>query len=77
MIKVLLFAHLSEEIGKKEIEIDAAGCTVLQFKQKLLAKYPNLPLENVLTAINEEYMSEETKLQDGDVVAFIPPVSGG
>lgn len=77
MIKILLFAHLSEEVGEKEIEIEAVGYTVAKVKQKLLAEYPKLPLDNVFTAVNEEYTNEETMLQDGDVIAFIPPVSGG
>lgn len=77
MIKILLFAHLSEEIGEKEITIDAAGCTVAELKERLLEKYPKLPLENVFTAVNEEYTGEDEKLQENDVVAFIPPVSGG
>jgi molybdopterin converting factor subunit 1 len=28
-------------------------------------------------AVNEEYVPAETVLKDGDVVAFIPPMSGG
>ena len=30
-----------------------------------------------MTAVNEEYMPAETRLEEGDEVAFIPPVSGG
>lgn len=77
MIKVLLFAHLSEEIGKREVEIEAVGFTIAKLKNKLLEIYPTLPLAHVFTAVNEEYVTEETVLKSGDVVAFIPPVSGG
>ena len=46
--------------------------------QHLLSQYPSLPSESpVLMAVNSEYVSEEAVLQDGDEVAFIPPVSGG
>jgi molybdopterin converting factor small subunit len=27
--------------------------------------------------VNEEYAEGETSLEDGDIVAFIPPVAGG
>jgi molybdopterin converting factor small subunit len=30
-----------------------------------------------MVAINEEYANEEDTIQSGDVVALIPPVSGG
>jgi molybdopterin converting factor small subunit len=28
-------------------------------------------------AVNEQFVSQDTPLQDGDVLALIPPVSGG
>jgi len=34
-------------------------------------------LDQVLTAINEEFAIDEDIVKDGDTVAFIPPVSGG
>jgi molybdopterin synthase sulfur carrier subunit len=30
-----------------------------------------------VVAVNEEYATEDRILEDGDVVAFIPPVAGG
>lgn len=30
-----------------------------------------------MAAVNEEFAGDEDVLNDGDVVAFIPPVSGG
>jgi molybdopterin converting factor small subunit len=32
---------------------------------------------NVACAVNEEYARMSSRLQDGDEVAFLPPVSGG
>ena len=44
----------------------------------LRSEFPSLPSSApVLIAVNSEYVSEEAVLQDGDEVAFIPPVSGG
>jgi molybdopterin synthase sulfur carrier subunit len=34
-------------------------------------------MEGVRVAVNEEFCGNDTVLSDGDVVAFIPPVSGG
>lgn len=40
-------------------------------------KYPLLTFAGVRVAVNEEFVGDELVLHDGDVVAFIPPVSGG
>lgn len=77
MVKILWFAHLSEAVGKRELEIEVAGMTVAALKKQLQEQYPDLVLEHVLTAGNEEYVADDMVLDNGDVVAFIPPVSGG
>ncbi|MBQ7231912.1 MAG: molybdopterin converting factor subunit 1 [Bacillales bacterium] len=77
MVKILWFAHLSEAVGKRELEIEVAGMTVAALKKQLQEQYSDLVLEHVLTAVNEEYVADDMVLDNGDVVAFIPPVSGG
>lgn len=42
------------------------------------ALYPDLALpSNVLVAINQTYQSRDTLVEDGDELAFFPPVTGG
>lgn len=77
MIKVLFFAHLQEEIGKGEIELDSADMSVGNLKSHLQEKYNLTRVDQVMVAINEEYAVDDDKIKDGDIVAFIPPVSGG
>lgn len=77
MIKVLFFAELQDQAGVDKITVDAAGLTVKQLKKEHLKKYDLLTIDSAMIAINEEYAEEDTVLQNGDVVAFIPPVSGG
>jgi molybdopterin converting factor small subunit len=48
----------------------------------LAERYPNLKdivldEDNLTLALNEEYVSETQSLKEGDVVALIPPISGG
>lgn len=76
MIKILLFARLQEQVGKSELYVQYSGQTVGELKEMLQKKYDFL-LDNVMVAVNEEYAFDEEKLSENDVVAFIPPVSGG
>ncbi|WP_316572193.1 molybdopterin converting factor subunit 1 [Neobacillus sp. YIM B06451] len=77
MNKVMFFAHLRDAAGADSITVDAAGKTVAELKEELSRKY-NLPkMDTVMAAINEEFSSNEETINEGDVIAFIPPVSGG
>lgn len=77
MIKVKLFAHLREQFGQECLEIDAAGKSVTELKA-ILQENDKMPdIANVMVAINEEFVNDDQQIQDGDTVAFIPPVSGG
>lgn len=77
MIKVLFFAELQEAVGKGKITIDADGITVKDLKENYLNDYNLDTIDQAMAAINEEYAEEDSLIHDGDVVAFIPPVSGG
>ncbi|WP_027408945.1 molybdopterin converting factor subunit 1 [Anoxybacteroides tepidamans] len=76
MITLLFFAYLKDAIGTERLDVAHAPMTVGQLKRQLEADY-NLDLRHVMVAVNEEYALEERTLQQGDIVAFIPPVSGG
>ena len=78
MIKVLLFAHLREKAGTEELTVtDKSGISVKELKDLLMNKYDLPQLNQIMTAVNEEFVTDEEIVKDGDVVAFIPPVSGG
>ena len=77
-IKVKYFASLRETLGRSEdnLEIENGNITVAELWEKLAGKHKNLP-DNILTAINMEYVKPDAKVKDGDEVAFFPPVTGG
>ncbi|MDM5193392.1 molybdopterin converting factor subunit 1 [Bacillus hominis] len=77
MIEVLLFAHLQEEVSKPALQIDCEKITVAELKDVLIKKYNVAISKEIMVAINEEYANEDDIVQTGDVVAMIPPVSGG
>jgi sulfur-carrier protein len=76
MNKVLFFAHLRDTVGQESIEYNANGITVSDLKQQIAEKY-DLKVDNVMVSINEEFAANDDIIQDGETIAFIPPVSGG
>jgi sulfur-carrier protein len=77
MIKLLLFAEFQEQAGTDQVEIEQAGLTVAELKSWLKQEYRFTSLDQTMIAINETYANETDVLKDGDVIALIPPVSGG
>lgn len=79
-VTVRLFASFREAVGTSESTTYVGpGTTVAQLWDALQTEYPPLkPLGRVSAfAVNGRYATPATQLAEGDVVAFIPPVSGG
>lgn len=77
MNKVLFFANLKDIVGQETLQLDLKDKTVAQVKELLLKQYPTLPLNNCMTAVNEEFAMDTDIIKENEEVAFIPPVSGG
>lgn len=77
MNKVLFFAHLRDEVGQENVEVEAAGKTIAELKQELAGTYGIQKLDAVMAAVNEEFAGDDEVIKEGDTIAFIPPVSGG
>jgi molybdopterin synthase catalytic subunit len=79
-VRVRLFAIQRELAGTREVLLDLAdGSTVGDAWDAVAARYPVLApgRPSVRFARNGDYAEPATPLEDGDEVAFIPPVSGG
>jgi molybdopterin converting factor subunit 1 len=78
-VTVKLFAVFRDILGQPELMADVnAGTTVGGLFDQMLRDRAEAALrESTLFAVNEAYVSADTVLNDGDRVAFIPPVSGG
>jgi len=76
LITVKFFASLRESIGKSEFSLEApADLTVADVWSKS-TNDAELPT-NTLFAINMNYVDIDAAVQDGDEIAFFPPVTGG
>ncbi|WP_323704084.1 molybdopterin converting factor subunit 1 [Mammaliicoccus sp. Dog046] len=77
-MKVLYFAHLKEILNIKEEQITLSkDLTVLDFKQYLNEQHPELKDETYQIAVNEEFVQDQSVVTNEDIIALIPPVSGG
>ena len=75
-IKVLFFARLVEISQVNEIELnDIENTNVLN--NYLSIHFPLMKDLKFAMAINKQIIGESSELHDGDVVALIPPFSGG
>jgi molybdopterin converting factor subunit 1 len=78
-ITSLFFGITADLIGATELDMDLEnGTDVGAFKLVLKEKYPQLKnITSYAIAVNEAYAGDILILKEGDVVAVIPPVSGG
>ena len=67
--------------GASEMEVEVpAGTTARRLLEILAEKHhPRLQqlLDDLATAVNEKYVAGDTELVDRDVIAVMPPISGG
>lgn len=75
-IKVHFFASLSERLGLSETEVSSASATTALDVWVEATGQTELA-DNILIAVNKEYAKSDTGIEDGDEVAFFPPVTGG
>jgi len=73
-IQVKFFASLRETIGVADTTINHANSAGEAWD--IATNKADRPI-NVLVAINLEYAHFNSLIQDGDEVAFFPPVTGG
>tara|TARA_B100000809_G_scaffold137415_1_gene134860 strand:+ start:5176 stop:5418 length:243 start_codon:yes stop_codon:yes gene_type:complete len=78
-IKILFFGITTDLVGASNLDLMLSDAsTVLDFKSLLKKNYPQLEnLDSYAIAVNESYATDDLTLQKNDIVAVIPPVSGG
>jgi molybdopterin converting factor subunit 1 len=79
-IKIKFFAHLRDLMNCETTEITVdQDASVNDVKSIIAERFPKLRehVKTVSFAIDNEYVSKDKKLKDGDEVALIPPISGG
>lgn len=75
-INVLIFGQIADFTGEGSLKISAVISTD-ELRQLLQKKYPQLKNLEYSLAVNKKIIQENSRLQDGDIVALLPPFSGG
>jgi molybdopterin converting factor subunit 1 len=79
-IRVLFFGAARDAADSNEVELSLdAPATVQSAFQNLVRKFSDLERfgRSLLFAVNQEYATPDTVLNDNDELAVFPPVSGG
>lgn len=84
MIKILFFASLKDVTGCSEQQLELAegvetiADLIVRLGELLGERWvTSVANSTVLCALNQEICSIDTKISDGDEIAFFPPVTGG
>ena len=66
-------------MGENEIELELNPGTTTSDLEQIIREKSDEKLDGVSlrVAVNQQYQVDEIELNDGDEVAFIPPVQGG
>jgi sulfur-carrier protein len=80
-VKILYFASLREALGVagESIELPAGVSTLAALRDWLVAQGREklATAKNLRCAVNQELAGLDAAVQDGDEIAFFPPVTGG
>ena len=82
MINIVFFAQLREQLKTDQTQLDlATPCTVADVQQALLDTNPQwqayLSDRALMCAVNQDMVQSDGVVNDGNEVAFFPPVTGG
>jgi molybdopterin converting factor small subunit len=74
-VQVLFFGQLTDIAGNS-MGMPAAG-TLRALEQELWRQFPLLQTKKYVISVNQQIVTGDSILRDGDTVALLPPFSGG
>ena len=75
VVRVLYFGVAMDITGKEHEEYEAEDFQAL--RKQLIERYPAMKAVYFRLALNKKLVDKENTLKDNDIVAILPPFSGG
>ena len=77
-VTVLYFAALREQSGLSEETVTTSAKTARELYEKLRVRHGlSFDAEHLQVAVNDAFGNWQSRLADGDRVAFLAPMAGG
>ncbi|MCF6320125.1 MAG: MoaD/ThiS family protein [Proteobacteria bacterium] len=77
-LEILFFGKLKETWNTNKLSIQTTSSNVEELYTELLTQASEAPHKaSIKVAINDEFVNWDSQLNDNDIVAFLPPASGG
>ena len=77
-VTVLYFGQLKEEAGTASESVEIDPSTVAKLYDQLKERHGlTMPFDNLRAARNENFCKATETVRPDDVIAFMPPMSGG
>jgi len=81
MAQIFVFGVCRDIVGERTIDLNLPELhirSVAELRNYLRSIYPELEkLNSLAIAVNEEYAPDDMSVRETDIIALIPPVSGG
>lgn len=78
-IRLEYYGWLTDQTGRRDEELETGAATVADLLRELVGRYAIDPHRagHFRAAVNDDFTALDHPLREGDLVVFIPPVSGG
>lgn len=77
-VRLIFFAAAADSAKTRSTEVQLPeGSRIMHLGKFVVAEYPPLQNHKLIYAVNQQYVSPNQVLNDGDEVAVFTPVSGG
>jgi len=77
-VRILFFGATADEAGMRSLEVAVdRPANVGDALERLMDRFPKLRDHKLRFAVNQEYVSNDRTLNDGDELAVFTAVSGG
>jgi len=80
IVKIRFYASYREVTGTDEIDFEIEeGTSLSDLIERIKHRYPVLRMrsDEIIVSLNGKSLPLSTRLREGDIVSFLPPVTGG